>query len=238
MKTILKITRNILILCLIIVVGVASFVTYKGYKKYKTAINEIAIEQKIEEIKSNKTYTTLEEMPKIYKDAVIATEDRRFYDHTGIDIISLGRAIYTDIRKKELVEGGSTITQQLAKNSYFTQEASATRKIAEVFMAQQYEKNCSKDEILEYYLNTCYFGDGCHSVKEASKKYFEKEPLEMSDYECIMLAGIPNAPSVYAPTKNPDLAMQRAKQVLHKMKKYGYLTEEQANKIKEENGLE
>ena len=238
MKTILKITRNILILCLIIVVGVASFVTYKGYKKYKTAINEIAIEQKIEEIKSNKTYTTLEEMPKIYKDAVIATEDRRFYDHTGIDIISLGRAIYTDIRKKELVEGGSTITQQLAKNSYFTQEASATRKIAEVFMAQQYEKNCSKDEILEYYLNTCYFGDGCYSVKEASKKYFEKEPLEMSDYECIMLAGIPNAPSVYAPTKNPDLAMQRAKQVLYKMKKYGYLTEKQVNKIKKENGLE
>ncbi|MBQ9658224.1 MAG: transglycosylase domain-containing protein [Clostridia bacterium] len=238
MKTILKIIRNILILCLIIIVGVASFVTYKGYEKYKTAINEIAIEQKIEEIKSNKTYTTLEEMPKIYKDAVVATEDRRFYDHTGIDIISLGRAIFTDIRKKELAEGGSTITQQLAKNSYFTQEASATRKIAEVFMAQQYEKNCSKDEILEYYLNTCYFGDGCYSVKEASKKYFEKEPLEMSDYECIMLAGIPNAPSVYAPTKNPDLAMQRAKQVLYKMKKYGYLTEEQVNKIKEENGLE
>ena len=130
-----------------------------------------------------------------------------------------------------LAEGGSTITQQLAKNTYFTQKKEFTRKIAEIFMAFEFEKECSKEEIFELYVNTMYFGDGYYCVANASKGYFDKDVSEMNLYECTLLAGIPNAPSVYAPTKNPELARQRQAQVLNKMVKYNYLTQEDADKI-------
>ena len=101
-------------------------------------------------------------------------------------------------------------------------------------MAFKIENKCEKDEILELYLNTSYFGDGYYNVREASLGYFGKEPNEMTDYESIMLAGIPNAPSVYSPTKNPELAKQRQKQVMNKMVEYKYLTENEADKILEQ----
>ena len=202
---------------------------------YKVAIEEISLEDKINNIKSIENYTKLEELPKIYKDAVLAVEDHRFYKHGGVDIISIGRAVIKDIQAMSFVEGGSTITQQVAKNTYFTQEKKITRKIAEVFMAREIEKNYSKDEILEIYLNTSYFGDGYYTVKEASRGYFEKEPIQMTDYESIMLAGIPNAPSVYSPTKNAELSKQRQRQVANAMVKNGYITEKEANKILQDN---
>lgn len=108
----------------------------------------------------------------MYINAVISVEDHRFYSHHGIDMIAIGRATINDIKAMRLVEGGSTITQQLAKNIYFTQEKKITRKIAEVFMAFTIEKNYSKDQILELYLNTSYFGDGYQTVKEACKRVF------------------------------------------------------------------
>lgn len=231
----MKIIRNIIIVILVISISVVGYIGFQGYDMYKKAVKEIPIGEKIEEIKSKENYTTLEEMPELYKKAVIAAEDHRFYEHGPIDIKSIGRAIVTNIKRNKLVEGGSTITQQLAKNTYFTQEKKFTRKVAEVFVAYKYEKECKKDEILELYLNTSYFGDGCYSVREASINYFDKEPIEMTEYECIMLAGIPNAPSVYAPTKNPELAAQRAKQVINKMVECEYLTREEADKIIEEN---
>lgn len=199
-----------------------------GYNMYKTAIEETPLEEKVEEIREKENYTTIEEMPQMYINAVISVEDKRFFTHPGIDIIAIGRAALNDIKAMSFVEGGSTITQQLAKNIYFTQEKKITRKIAEVFMAFDIEKAYDKNEILELYLNTSYFGDGYYTVKEASRGYFGKEPMEMDDYECIMLAGIPNAPSVYAPTKNLDLAKQRQRQVAEKMIANGYLTEEEA----------
>ena len=198
---------------------------------FKTAIEETPLEEKVEEIREKENYTTIEEMPQMYINAVISVEDKRFFTHPGIDIIAIGRAALNDIKAMSFVEGGSTITQQLAKNIYFTQEKKITRKIAEVFMAFDIEKAYDKNEILELYLNTSYFGDGYYTVKEASRGYFGKEPMEMDDYECIMLAGIPNAPGVYAPTKNLDLAKQRQRQVAEKMIANGYLTEEEAEII-------
>lgn len=202
-----------------------------GYNMFKTAIEETPLEEKVEEIREKENYTTIEEMPQMYINAVISVEDKRFFTHPGIDIIAIGRAALNDIKAMSFVEGGSTITQQLAKNIYFTQEKKITRKIAEVFMAFDIEKAYDKNEILELYLNTSYFGDGYYTVKEASRGYFGKEPMEMDDYECIMLAGIPNAPGVYAPTKNLDLAKQRQRQVAEKMIANGYLTEEEAEII-------
>lgn len=202
-----------------------------GYKMYKTAIDGMSLEDKVAEVKSKENYTTIEEMPQMYINAVVSVEDHRFYDHGGIDIIAIGRAFINDIKAMSFVEGGSTITQQLAKNMYFTQEKIISRKVAEVFMAFDIEEKYDKDEILELYLNTSYFGDGYYTVKEASRGYFGKEPEDMTDSECIMLAGIPNAPSVYSPTENPDLAKERQRQVANSMVKNGYLTEEQAEEI-------
>lgn len=217
---------------LIAIVAVVGIFTYKGYSLYKDAINETSIEEKIEEIKNEKEhYTKYEELPQDYINAVVAVEDRRYFEHNGIDLISISRAIVKDIQERELVEGGSTITQQLAKNTYFTQKKEFTRKIAEIFMAFEYEKNCSKEEIFELYVNTMYFGDGYYSVYDAVHGYFDKEINEMNLYECTLLAGIPNAPSVYSPTKNPELAKQRQAQVLNKMLKYDYITQEEADKI-------
>ena len=226
-KKILK----ILLVLFLIGLSISILLIGYGYNMYNEAIEEVPLEEKVAEIQSKENYTYLEEMPQMYINAVISVEDRRFFSHPGIDIIAIGRAVINDIKAMSFVEGGSTITQQLAKNIYFTQEKKITRKIAEVFMAFEIEKNYDKDEILELYLNTSYFGDGYYTVKEASRGYFGKEPEDMTDYECIMLAGIPNAPSVYAPTKNPDLAKQRQRQVAEKMIENGYLTEEEAEEI-------
>lgn len=231
----MKIIKKLLVIIILIImlVGIVVGVIFgvPGYNMYKKALEEIPVKEKVSSIKEKKNYTEYADLPEMYVNAVIAAEDRRFYEHKGIDYIGIARAIYTDIRKKNIAQGGSTITQQLAKNIYFTQEKSGKRKIAEIFMAAELEKNCEKNEILELYANTSYFGDGYYTVKEACKGYFNKELKEMTDYECIMLAGIPNAPSVYAPTKNPKLAKQRTKQVIKKMVEYGYLKQEEADKL-------
>ena len=231
LRKLIKLFFKLIIIFIIFLILIASPVIYKGYNMYKIAINEKSIQEKTSEIMQKDTYAKIEELPKTYIDAVIAVEDHRFYQHFGIDIISISRAIYNDIRYKELKEGGSTITQQLAKNIYFSQERTAERKIAEVFMASKIERELDKNRILELYVNTSYFGDGYYTIKEASNGYFNKNPMEMNDYEATLIAGIPNAPSVYAPTRNLNLAEQRQKQVLEKMKKYGYIDDEKYNEI-------
>ena len=226
-----KIVIKILLIIVLIIVIIMGIITYKGYTIYKEALNEISVADKVSEIQADENYTKIEDMPQFYLDAVVAVEDHRFYNHGAIDPIAIARAIWTNIKSFELKEGGSTITQQLAKNIYFTQEKTALRKIAEIFMAFEIEKNCDKDEILELYVNTSYFGDGYYCIKEATNGYFKKEPIDMNEYESSMLAGIPNAPSVYAPTKNPDLASQRQRQVLERMVEYEYITEDKKNEI-------
>lgn len=227
MKKILKV-----LIFLIIVVFIISLIFIgKGYSMYKDAIENTTIEEKVEEIQNKENYTEFSELPDMYVNAVISVEDKRFYKHGGIDIIAIGRAFVNDIRTMSYAEGGSTITQQLAKNMYFTQEKKIERKIAEVFVAWDIEKQYSKEDIFELYVNSIYFGDGYYTVEDACEGYFNKKIDEMTDGECIMLAGIPNAPSVYAPTVNPELAKQRQRQVIDKMIANNLLTQEEANKI-------
>lgn len=226
-----KIILKLVLLIFLVIITISSLFIGIGYNMYSKAIKDMSINDKIIEIKKNENYTKIDEMPQMYKDAVIAVEDHRFYTHKGVDFISISRAIYRNIVSGHLVEGGSTITQQLAKNTYFTQSKQFTRKIAEIFMCKKYEKECSKDLILELYVNTSYFGGGYYNLKEASKGYFNKLPEELNDYEAIMLAGVPNAPSVYAPTVNFNLASQRQRQVLDKMVEYKYITEKDKENI-------
>ena len=220
----MKVVGKIILVVALVSISIAIAVIGNGYDMYKETLEEMPLEEQIAEIRQKENYTKLEELPQIYKNAVISVEDHRFYTHRGIDMIAIFRAFINDIKAMDFVEGGSTITQQLAKNMYFTQEKKITRKIAEIFMAFEIERNYQKEDILELYLNTSYFGDGYYTVKEACKGYFQKELNQMTDSEAILLAGIPNAPSVYAPTKHPELAKQRQKQVVEKMVKYKYLT--------------
>ena len=222
---------RILLILLATVAVVALFFLGKGYFMYRDAIEETSVAEKVEEIRTKDSYTSLDNLPKLYLDAVIAVEDHRFYSHGGIDLIATGRAILNDIRTLSFAEGGSTITQQLAKNMYFTQEKRIERKIAELFVAFDLERNYTKEEILELYVNTIYFGNGYYCIRDASEGYFQKEPSQMTDFESTLLAGIPNAPSAYALTTNPDLARQRQRQVLQKMVDYGVLTQSQADTI-------
>ena len=167
-----------------------------------------------------------------YRNAVISVEDHRLYDHGPVDFIAIGRALFTNVKNKELQEGGSTITQQVAKNIFFISEDDALiRKSAEIFAAFDLEKNYSKDKIFELYVNTIYFGDGYYGIKEACNGYLNIEPSQMTLYDCTMMAGIPNAPSVYNPSANPKLTRSRQKKVISDMVEYGYLTQDQANKL-------
>ena len=235
----MKVIKKVIFIGILVAVSITLLVIGNGYNMYKGALEQMPLSKKVASIIEKENYAKIDEIPQIYKDAVISVEDHRFYKHNGVDIIAIGRAFVNDIKAMEFVEGGSTITQQLAKNIYFTQEKKITRKIAEVFMAFEIEKEYDKDQILELYLNTSYFGDGYYCVKEASRGYFDKEPMEMNRNEASMLAGIPNAPSAYCPTKHLNLAKQRQGQVLDKMIKYKFISEQDKTEIlSEPNAVE
>ena len=230
----MKVIKRIIIFIILVVLFAGAILTYQGYTMYKEALDKISVKDKVEELQNQENYTKFEDLPEFYVDAVLAAEDHRFYDHGALDYIGLARAIWTNIKRGELKEGGSSITQQVAKNVYFTQEKTVLRKIAEIFMAFEIERNCDKDTIFEIYVNTSYFGSGYYGIKEAANGYYDKEPIDMNEYESSMMAGVPNAPSIYAPTKNPDLASQRQRQVLEKMVRHEFITEKEMNKILEQ----
>ena len=197
-----------LLIAFVLVIGLS-------YLKYRTAINELSLDDAISKVKSIDNYTKFEDISKDYVDAVVAVEDHRFYDHKGVDFVSLIHSIYVNFRSKSLDYGASTITQQLARNMYFTQEKSPFRKIAEIFVANNIEKKYSKEEILELYFNIIYFGNGYYGIYDASYGFFGKAPKDLNYYEATYLAGLPNAPSVYSQDK--ELAEQRRLQVVSAM---------------------
>lgn len=224
--------KRILIAVLIILIAVAAIIIGSGYSLYAKSIQEISLADKISQIQQHQHYTKLEDLPEYYAKAVVAVEDRRFYEHGPIDFIAIGRAIVSNIKQGELAEGGSTITQQVAKNLYFmTEDSVVDRKIAEIFMAFDLEKNYSKNDILELYINTIFYGYNCYNVYDASQEYYDKEPKDLTLYEATLLAGVPNAPSVYSPKTNITLAHKRQEKVLSSMVKEEYLSQEEADKV-------
>ena len=230
-----KIVKIILISILAIILTIGIYISASGYIFYKNTVKTANLEDKVKQIRQSESFIPISEIPKDYINAVIAVEDHRFKEHGAIDVIAIGRAISSDVKNKELVEGGSTITQQVVKNLYYmeddTKNDSLDRKISEILIGVQLEKKYSKDEILELYANNIYFGDGYYCIKDAAEGYFGKLPSEMNLYECTLLAGIPNAPSVYSPNVNPELSKQRQAKVIRSMVKYGYLTQEKADEI-------
>lgn len=226
-----KRVRNLFLLVIIAAVVICGYEIKKGYDKYIFAIQECPIESAISELQAKEHYTAYDDVPEIYYKALVAVEDRRFYKHKGFDIIGTARAVYNDIREWKLLEGGSTISQQLAKNLYFPQDNTLERKIAEIFMAVDIEKHYDKQQVLEFYVNGIYYGSGYYCIYDAAEGYFQKEPIDMTDNECTLLAGIPNAPSVYSLDVRPDLAKQRQEKVVECMVEVKYITEDEGNRI-------
>ncbi len=228
----MKFIKRLLAMVIAALVIWAGINVKSGYDMYKSALIEKSLEAAVAELKAKENYTLYENVPEIYFQALVAVEDRRFYTHNGFDIIGSGRAIYNDIKAGKYLEGGSTISQQLAKNIYFPFDYTLKRKIAEVFMALKIEREYEKEDVLELYINGIYYGSGYYSIYDAANGYFGKTPLEMNDYECTLLVGIPNAPSVYSLDVNPELAHQRQNKVLSTMVECGYISEERAEEIK------
>lgn len=170
----------------------------------------------------------LKNLPPHLMQAVLATEDRRFYSHFGIDPIGLGRAMVRNIRAGRVVEGGSTITQQLAKNLFLTPARTITRKLQEMVVALWLEWEFSKDQILTLYLNRVYLGAGTYGVDAAARRFFQKPAARVNTYEAAVLAGLLKAPSRYNPVASPERAHARARTVLANMVAAGYLTETKA----------
>ncbi|MBR2520518.1 MAG: penicillin-binding protein 1A [Selenomonadaceae bacterium] len=235
-STFLKIFIGLIIFVIVMAVGIGiGFVTANINAKadlskdilppasshiYDSAGNEIAIIHATE----NRVPVKIEQIPANLQNAFIAIEDNRFYEHKGVDPRGLLRAVYTNIVAQEIAEGGSTITQQLAKNAYLTQDRTYKRKIQEIFLALQLEKQYTKQEILELYLNQIYFGQGAYGVQAAAKTYFGKNVEDLNLAECAMLAGIPKSPNYYSPFNNINASMARRNIVLEQMVTYGYIS--------------
>lgn len=172
-------------------------------------------------------YVSIQDISMNIQNAYIAQEDRRFKSHTGVDWIATSRAMLALVKNRgAITQGGSTITQQVIKNTYLTQEQSFTRKIVEILLAPEVEKTYSKADIMEFYCNTNFYGNRCYGVQAASRYYFGKTAAELTPYEAAVLVGISNSPAAYDPVKNPDAALVKRNDVLYSMYEVGYLTKE------------
>jgi penicillin-binding protein 1A len=182
----------------------------------------------------DRVIVSLDEVPSQLAGAFIAIEDRQFYRHWGLNVFAIGKAVLEDVMARKIVRGASTITQQLARNLFLTQEQTLTRKIKEAILAIRIERHYTKDEILTMYLNQIYFGDGAYGVGSASTKYFGKHVSELSLGEAAMLAGIPRNPSAYSPRRHPERARQRQAIVLQSMAEMEMITAKQAAEAKQD----
>jgi len=195
----------------------------KIYDDNDEPLTELHVERRI--------FVPLAQIPQALRDAVIATEDRRFYSHWGVDPIGIARAIVQNYRRGRIVEGGSTITQQLTKVLFLTPDKSLERKLKEAVLALELERRYPKDRILEMYLNQVYFGHGAYGVEAAARTYFGKSVSELNVREAALLAGLPRAPTSYSPFEHGDAAKRRRDLVIRRLVEYGSLKGDEAKRL-------
>ncbi len=193
------------LLVVVTVVGILSFPVIKnGYNLYVQAVTETPVDIKVSQIKASDKYTPYEEISPVFVNRLIQSEDRRFFSHFGFDVISLSRAIVANVFSRSYSQGGSTLTQQLAKNMYFSFDKQLERKVAELFVAFDLERMYSKEEILAMYCSLAYFGQNCYGVKQAAAYYYKISPLEINETQSQQLVDTLKAPSVYNPSVMND----------------------------------
>ncbi len=215
---------------LVIILGVISVAVlwWFGYQRYRESIEEVPLAQKVDEIITQENYVNYEEISPFFVAASVSTEDQRFFSRTGIDFIAFGRAMLNNLTQLSFVEGGSTIGQQTVKNMYYSHSASATRKVAELYLMLDLEEMLSKEEVFALYANIIYFGDGYTGIYDASMGYFEKLPSELTLEEASLLAGLPQSPSRYQLSDGGDLAVERHEKVLQSMVNEDVISQTQA----------
>ena len=226
---------NIFILLILVGIGVGGYVVYSLRKETPTeliesyspispsVIYDINGNQLDTIIVENRSPINIDAIPEHVQEAFLAIEDRKFRMHHGFDFLRTGRAMFLTLTGRRR-EGGSTITQQLAKNAFLTPERTWVRKMKEAILAVEIERKYTKDEILENYLNTIYFGQGAYGNKNAAIKYFNKEPKDLTIAQAAILAGLPKSPTKYSKIEN---AIERQQIVLAQMKNFGFITEAQ-----------
>lgn len=212
-------------LLFILVIVVLFNVYVEAANKSKYSIDENLKKQVSDSVEN---YVTIDEIPEDLRVAIVAVEDRRFYYHPGFDPIALVRAAIVNLKEGKYKQGGSTITQQLSKNLFLSREKTMDRKLKELAFAIKIETIYSKKDILEMYLNVIYFGDGAYGVQNASRKFFNKDVSKLSKEESALLAGLPQAPSLYNPNDSMENAKRRQMEVLKILEDRG-----KKNKIKE-----
>ena len=200
-------------------------------QKFFLALN---MEEVIDPLRENSNWVKLADIPKNMQNALIAIEDHKFYEHDGISPEGILRAILANIKEGEIEQGGSTLTQQFVKNTFLTHEQTMERKIEEAILSVVLEDKYSKDEILEMYLNTTYFGAGATGIHQASKVYFGKHVSRLSLEEAAVLAALPYAPSALNPLEHPIECKQRQMLVLNAMAKHGFISQDVADETKAE----
>ena len=213
--------------------GIAKYSTEEDFKSALTSIVYDANGEKISTLRSEKAsyYLNYEELPRWAVDVMLVTEDKKFYSHEGVDLVANVRALYYLIKNKgEITQGGSTITQQLARNIYLTNEVSYERKLVEIFLAWELEKMYSKNDIMEYYLNNIYFGNGYYGIQAAAYGYFGRSVKDLSLSETIFICAIPNNPSLYDPLVRMNKTLERRDRMLKQMLEDGKISQEEHDK--------
>lgn len=196
-----KLLFKMIIILLVIITGFCGYYGYLGYQIYQDKIQEQSLSERVNQLKSKEDYVTLDQISPIYKEAVLESEDRRFYQHGPVDYYGLARAMFINITTFSFKEGGSTITQQLAKNLCLSFKKDLSRKFAEVFIAKDLEDHYSKDEILEMYLSITYLGEGNYGIQAASQYYYHIDAIDLNKQQCDILVKTLKRPSVYNPSK-------------------------------------
>ncbi|OCG02355.1 PBP1A family penicillin-binding protein [Gilliamella apicola] len=237
---VLKILLKILIGCLLcgLAIGIAGYAYYSKDLPNVATLKEVRLQTPLQVLSKDgeliaifgerrRTPLKYDEIPPLMVNAIIATEDARFFEHYGIDPIGIVRAMYVGLKQKGFSQGGSTITQQVAKNFFLTPEKSISRKVKEMILAIRMEKELSKEEIMALYLNMINFGSRAYGVAAASYTFFGKTPEQLTVDEAALLAGLPNAPSAFNPIAHPDKALTRRNWVLSRMLDQSYITQAQ-----------
>ena len=196
-----KLLFKMIIILLVIITGFCGYYGYLGYQIYQDKIQEQSLSERVNQLKSKEDYVTLDQISPIYKEAVLESEDRRFYQHGPVDYYGLARAMFINITTFSFKEGGSTITQQLAKNLCLSFKKDLSRKFAEVFIAKDLEDHYSKDEILEMYLNITYLGEGNYGIQAASQHYYHIDAIDLNKQQSEVLVKTLKRPSIYNPSK-------------------------------------
>lgn len=196
-----KLLFKMIIILLVIITGFCGYYGYLGYQIYQDKIQEQSLSERVNQLKSKEDYVTLDQISPIYKEAVLESEDRRFYKHGPVDYYGLARAMFINITTFSFKEGGSTITQQLAKNLCLSFKKNLSRKFAEVFIAKDLEDHYSKDEILEMYLNITYLGEGNYGIQAASQHYYHIDAIDLNKQQSEVLVKTLKRPSIYNPSK-------------------------------------